>query len=104
MDVPKDDNCPCHMSQIQNLAIVTASPNMESPDFECHRKCVENDQKQANLPREQHRIKTRQKLVEAVMRIWTSITPGYIQCLYKTLPDRLCAVLKAKGHATKKKK
>jgi hypothetical protein len=53
------------------------------------------------LPREQHRIKTRQKFVEAVMRIWTSITPGYIQCLYKTLPDHLCAVLKAKVHATK---
>jgi hypothetical protein len=45
------------------------------------------------LAREQHRIKTRQELAGAALRIWTSFSPGYIQCLYKTLPDRLCAVL-----------
>jgi hypothetical protein len=55
------------------------------------------------LAQEQHRIKTREELAGAALRIWTSFSPGrgYIQCLYKTLPDCLCTVLKAKGHATK---
>ena len=53
------------------------------------------------LARVQHKIKTKQELIDNVMTIWASFTPGYIQCLYNTIPDRLQAVIKAKGHATK---
>ena len=53
------------------------------------------------LAQVQHKIKTKQELIDNVMTIWASFTPGYIQCLYNTIPDRLQAVIKAKGHATK---
>ena len=55
------------------------------------------------LSRMQHKNKSKQELAlkDNVMTIWASFTPGYIQCLYNTIPDRLQAVIKAKGHATK---
>ena len=56
------------------------------------------------LARVQHKIKTKQELIDNVMTIWALFTLGYIQCLYNTIPDRLQAVIKAKGHATKYEK
>ena len=45
--------------------------------------------------------KTREELIDAVLQIWKSLTPGYIEALYTNLPWRINAVIKAKGHATK---
>jgi hypothetical protein len=66
-------------------------------------ECIENVWREIKirLAREQNWIKTRQELVEAVMKIWNLFTPGYIQCLYKTLLDR-SYILKAKNHANKR--
>jgi hypothetical protein len=53
------------------------------------------------LQRVQHTIRNREELIRAVLQIWASFTPGFIAALYKTLPDRMKAVITAKGHATK---
>ena len=70
----------------------------QSPDL----NVIENVWKmiKIRLVRVQLKIKIKQALIDNVMTIRVSFTPGYIQCLYKTLPDRLRAVIKAEGHIT----
>jgi hypothetical protein len=82
----QNDNCPCHMSQrAKNWKNQNNIPYLDwlsqSPDL----NVIENvwNMMKIRFAREQHRIKTRQNLVEAVMRIWTSFTPGYIK-IYQT--------------------
>jgi len=46
-------------------------------------------------------IKSKNDLFREIHTIWTSITPAYIQCLYKSIPKRILNVIKLKGHRTK---
>ena len=71
---------------------------LQSPDI----NVIENGRRmiKIRLQRVQHTIKNRKEYVDAVLRIWASFTPGYIEALYKTIPRRITAVIAAKGHAS----
>ena len=100
----QDDNCLCHMSErAKDWKTQNNIPCLDWPSQSPDLNLIENVWRmiKIRLARVQHKIKTKQELIDNVMTIWASFTPGYIQCLYNTIPDRLQAVIKAKGHATK---
>ena len=42
-----------------------------------------------------------EELFAAITDIWTSFEPDYIKTLYNSIPRRITAVIKARGHLTK---
>ena len=46
-------------------------------------------------------IHSRADLIEEIRRIWTTITPAYIQSLYRCIPRRIQHAIRLKGHLTK---
>ena len=100
----QDDNCPCDMSKrAKDWNNQNNIPCLDWPSQCPDLNLIENVWRmiKIRLARVQRKIKTKQELIDNVMTIWASFTPGYIQCLYNTKPDRLQAVIKAKGHASK---
>lgn len=100
----QDDNCPAHMSaRAKAWKEENNIPCLDWPSQFTDLNLIENVWIliKINLAKEQHAIKTKQELVDAVPHIWTSLPQAYKQGLYESLPNRLNAVLKAKGYATK---
>lgn len=100
----QDDNAPCHASlqtrtwKTENDINILNWPS-QSPDI----NIIENvwHIMKIRLNKCLETIRTREDLINQVMRIWASLTAPYIQALYQTIPRRLKAVIDSKGHITK---
>lgn len=100
----QEDNAPCHTSKASNKwkednQIETLDWPSQSPDL----NIIENVWRKLKVEIEKKvsDIKDRQTLIRVVKEIWTSLTPTYIESLYNTIPARISAVVKAKGHITR---
>lgn len=100
----QDDNAPVHRARstqeyIARNGINCLSWPAQSPDI----NIIENlwllikRKLQARISF----IKSKDDLVEEIRGIWTSITPDYVQNLYKSIPNRILNVIRLKGHLTK---
>ena len=94
-----DDNAPCHRSgttadYLDGLGIRCSEWQPQSPDL----NPIENTWKivKEELHRTPREIKNKQ-----VTQIWQDISTDTVRNLYNTIPRRLKAVLKMKGHMTK---
>lgn len=100
----QEDNAPCHVSRVcndwktQNNIPVLPWP-AQSPDI----NVIENVWRvlKIRIKRRLHDIKNKADLERIVHEIWSSLPLHYIRSLYQSLPKRIRAVLKAKGHITK---
>ena len=57
------------------------------PRSKYNRKCVAVHQKKTPIPSEA--VKSKADLIEEIRRIWTGITPAYIQSLYGSIPKKI---------------
>lgn len=100
----QEDNCPVHQSR-QTVEwktrnnIPTLTWPSQSPDI----NIIENVWRTIKI-RLEHRldeIKNRGDLIRVIKEIWTTIDSETIKILYRSIPTRLRAVIKAKGYITK---
>ena len=100
----QDDNAPVHRARItcqykqqQNIPSITWPA--QSPDI----NIIENLwlRIKQKLQNNAINIRTPQELFAAILDVWVSFTPEYVQNLYKSIPRRLLTVIKSKGHLTK---
>lgn len=100
----QDDNAPVHRARstqdfIHRNGITTMSWPAQSPDL----NIIENLWLllKRKLQARVGRIENKDDLFREIQRVWTSITPQYVQSLYNTIPRRLQSVIRLKGHLTK---
>lgn len=100
----QEDNCPVHRSTRSRQWKETNNINClnwpsQSPDI----NIIENLWRtiKHKLESRLNEINSRADLIHVVKDIWGSFEQGAIRSLYETLPHRLQAVIKAKGHITK---
>lgn len=100
----QDDNAPVHRARstqdfIHNNGIRTMSWPAQSPDL----NIIDNLWLllKRKLQARVGRIENKDDLFQEIQRVWTSITPQYVQSLYNTIPQRLQSVIRLKGHLSK---
>ena len=96
----QEDNCPVHRSAAttawkEQQAIETLTWPSQSPDI----NIIENVWRliKLRLERRLEDIRNRADLIMIVKEIWADISSDDIKSLYKSIPKRLKAVIKAKG-------
>ena len=98
------DGAPCHTAKIvrdwlvkKNIAVLQPWPG-SSPDL----NPIENCWAIAKKKIAQHKPTSHANMIEAIKQVWTQeITPQYCAALIDSMPQRLQAVVDAKGRATK---
>ena len=100
----QDDNAPVHWAHVTRQYCATnglkcMSWPAQSPDL----NVIENVWLyiKRKLQTQVLHIKTSDDLFREIQRIWQSIEPEYIQCLYRSIPRRIQNVIRLKGHLTK---
>lgn len=100
----QDDNAPVHRARSvidykrQNNINSMTWP-AQSPDVNIIENCwllLKN-----KLKRRSAAVQNVQELEQEIRKIWTSIQPMYIRCLYTSIPKRLLKVIRSKGYITK---
>ena len=100
----QDDNAPVHRAwSTQDFVAQNGINGMSWPAQSPHINVIENLWLllKRKLQTCTGMIKSKNDLFQEIHSIWTSITPAYIQCLYKSIPKRILNVIKLKGHLTK---
>ncbi|XP_062577143.1 uncharacterized protein LOC134239020 [Saccostrea cucullata] len=100
----QDDNAPVHRAHItRDYKLENNIPTIvwpaQSPDI----NIIENLWLRIKriLQNRQQNVTTPEELVAVVSDIWISFDQNYIRTLYDSIPRRLLAVIKSKGHLTK---
>lgn len=100
----QDDNAPVHRAHItRDYKLENNIPTIvwpaQSPDI----NIIENLwlRIKRTLQNRQQNITTPEELFAVVSDIWTSFDQNYVRTLYDSIPRRLLAVIKSKGHLTK---
>lgn len=100
----QDENAPVHRARsVKEFMEQENIPTMEwpaqSPDLNIIENCSRK-LKQELCKRVQN-LRTANDLETAIRQVWENIHPNFIQDLYKSIPRRIQAVIKAKGCLTK---
>ena len=95
----QDDNAPVHRARstqefVARNGITGMSWPAQSPDL----NIIENVwlHVKRKLQTRTGMIKSKNELFQEIHRIWVSISPAYIQCLYKSIPKRISNVIRLK--------